>query len=149
MYGVEWSASSPGGFNQWQRAPNTHLTGDWLGPKGGLDYLGEERNLLLLLGIELRFLCRSARCVVTTPSKLSQLPFLGGKILRLFLYITLPDRVSLKARQRNILDRMASDINITMSLYVTSCILADRYQRFLWTVCLYHLPKLFVPWWRK
>jgi hypothetical protein len=82
------------------------------GPKGGLDCLKEERTLLLLLGIEPRFLCRPAPCAVT--------------IVRLFLSITLPDWVSLKERQSNILDRMASDINIMTSLYVTPCILADR-----------------------
>jgi hypothetical protein len=35
--GGEWSASRPGRFTQRERAPGTHCTGSWAGPRAGLD----------------------------------------------------------------------------------------------------------------
>jgi hypothetical protein len=37
--GGEWSASRPGCFTQWERAPGTHWIGGWLGP--GLDVVAK------------------------------------------------------------------------------------------------------------
>jgi hypothetical protein len=33
----EWSASLPGLFTPWERAPGTHLIGGWMGLRTGLD----------------------------------------------------------------------------------------------------------------
>jgi hypothetical protein len=37
LVGGEWSASRPGHFTPWERAPGTHWTGGWVGPRAGLD----------------------------------------------------------------------------------------------------------------
>jgi hypothetical protein len=37
LAGGEWSASHPCRFNPGERAPVTHLIGDWVYPKAGLD----------------------------------------------------------------------------------------------------------------
>jgi hypothetical protein len=34
--GGEWSASRPGRFTLWERAPSTHSIGDWVDPRAGL-----------------------------------------------------------------------------------------------------------------
>ena len=47
----------------WDKDPQYPLNG----PRSGLDCLGEERNILLLLGIEPRFLYRPVPCAGTTP----------------------------------------------------------------------------------
>jgi hypothetical protein len=41
--GGEWSASLSGRFTPGERTPGTHRIG-WVGPKGGLDAVGEEKN---------------------------------------------------------------------------------------------------------
>jgi hypothetical protein len=33
----DWSASHPGGFTPWGRAPAAHWIGVWVGPKASLD----------------------------------------------------------------------------------------------------------------
>jgi hypothetical protein len=45
--GGEWSASHPGRFNP--RAPGTHLIGDWMDPRFGLDDVEKEIYLFLFL----------------------------------------------------------------------------------------------------
>jgi len=35
--GAEWSASRPGDFIRWERAPGTHWIGGWVGPRADLD----------------------------------------------------------------------------------------------------------------
>jgi hypothetical protein len=40
----QWPASRPSGFTCRERAPTTHYTGDWVGPRAALD-TGEEKNL--------------------------------------------------------------------------------------------------------
>jgi hypothetical protein len=42
--GGEWSASHPGRFTSWERAPGTHWTGGWVGPRAGLDIV-EKRKI--------------------------------------------------------------------------------------------------------
>jgi hypothetical protein len=37
LYGGVWSASRPGFFTPRERAPCTHWTGGWVGPRTGLD----------------------------------------------------------------------------------------------------------------
>jgi hypothetical protein len=37
LVGGEWSASRPGHFNPWERAPFTHWIGCWVGPRADLD----------------------------------------------------------------------------------------------------------------
>jgi len=34
----EWSASRPGRFTLRERAPDTHWTGGWVGPRAGLGF---------------------------------------------------------------------------------------------------------------
>jgi hypothetical protein len=60
LVGVEWTASRPGRFTPWERAPGTHWIGGWVGPRAGLDDV-EKRKFLTLAGLELRPLCRPAR----------------------------------------------------------------------------------------
>jgi hypothetical protein len=59
LTGGEWSASRPGRFNPWERAPGTHWIG-WVDARAGLDDV-EKRKLLTLPGLELRSLGRPAR----------------------------------------------------------------------------------------
>jgi hypothetical protein len=48
LYGGEWSASRPGrAFTPGERTPDTHCTGDWVGPRAGLDT--EARGKILCL----------------------------------------------------------------------------------------------------
>jgi hypothetical protein len=56
----EWSVSRPDRFNPEERAPCTHWTGDWVGPRTGLDDV-ERRKILPLPGRELRPLGCPAR----------------------------------------------------------------------------------------
>jgi hypothetical protein len=51
--GGEWSVSRPGRFTPWERAAGTHLTGDSVGLRAGLDTV-EKRRILILAGIERR-----------------------------------------------------------------------------------------------
>jgi hypothetical protein len=51
--GCEWTASTPGPLTPGQRAHVTHWIGGWLDPKSCL-VSAEERQLLALLGLELR-----------------------------------------------------------------------------------------------
>jgi hypothetical protein len=37
LVGGEWSASRPGLFTPWERAPGTHWIEGWVGPRAGLD----------------------------------------------------------------------------------------------------------------
>jgi hypothetical protein len=50
----------PGRFTPGERAPCTHGTGDWVGPRTALDDV-ERRKILTLPGLELRLLGRPAR----------------------------------------------------------------------------------------
>jgi hypothetical protein len=59
LIGGEWSASRPGRFIPRERAPGTHWTGRWVGPRTGLDE-AEKRQFLNLPGLELRPLRRPA-----------------------------------------------------------------------------------------
>jgi hypothetical protein len=60
LVGGEWSASRPGRFTPWERAPGTHRIGSWMGPRVALDDM-EKRKFLILLWLELRPLVRPAR----------------------------------------------------------------------------------------
>jgi hypothetical protein len=60
LVGGEWSASRPGPFTTWERAPGTHLIGGWVGPRTDLDDV-EKRIFLTTPGLELRPLGRPAR----------------------------------------------------------------------------------------
>jgi hypothetical protein len=60
LAGDEWSASRPGHFTPWERAPGTHCIGGWVDPRVGLDDV-EKRKFLILAGLELRPLGRQAR----------------------------------------------------------------------------------------
>jgi hypothetical protein len=42
--GSEWSASRPGRFTPWERAPGTHWIRGWVGPWAGLDDVGRENS---------------------------------------------------------------------------------------------------------
>jgi hypothetical protein len=59
LIGDEWSASRPGRFIPWERAPSTHWIGGWVGPRTGLDGV-EKRKFLILPGLEFRTLHRPA-----------------------------------------------------------------------------------------
>jgi hypothetical protein len=51
LEGGEWSASRPGPrFTPGERAPGTHCTGGWVGPRAGMDTEGREKILCLCLG---------------------------------------------------------------------------------------------------
>jgi hypothetical protein len=60
LAGGEWSASRPGCFIPWERAPGTHWIGAWVGPRAGFDNV-EKWKFLTLPGLELRPLSRPAR----------------------------------------------------------------------------------------
>jgi hypothetical protein len=62
--GEEWSASRPGCFTPEEKVPSIHWMGTGMGgtPEMGLNAV--EKNLLPLLGIELRFLGRPPRRLV-------------------------------------------------------------------------------------
>jgi hypothetical protein len=62
-------AALPGG-----RSHSVNLLGNWVGPRAHFDVFGKEKNLLLLLEIEQRFLGRPARSFVAIPIKLFALP---------------------------------------------------------------------------
>jgi hypothetical protein len=47
----EWSVPRPGRFTPEERAPGTHCTGGWVGPRAGL-YDTEKRKFLTLPGLE-------------------------------------------------------------------------------------------------
>jgi hypothetical protein len=57
--GGEWSASRPGRFTPWERAPDTHWIEGRVGPRTDLDVV-EKRKVLPLPGLELRPLGHSA-----------------------------------------------------------------------------------------
>jgi hypothetical protein len=59
LLGGEWSASQPVRFTPEGRAPGTHWVGGWVGPRIGLDDLGN-RKILPLAGLEIRPLCSPA-----------------------------------------------------------------------------------------
>jgi hypothetical protein len=46
----EWSVSRPDRFTPGERAPSTHSTGGWVGPRAGLDNM-QNRIFLTLLGL--------------------------------------------------------------------------------------------------
>jgi hypothetical protein len=46
LVGHEWTASHPDRFTPWERAPDTHWIGGWVGPRTGLDDV-EKRKILL------------------------------------------------------------------------------------------------------
>jgi hypothetical protein len=50
--GGEWSASHPGLFTPWERAPSTHWIGGWVDPRAALNDV-EKRKLSTLLGLKL------------------------------------------------------------------------------------------------
>jgi hypothetical protein len=60
LVGGEWPASRPGRFTPGKRDPGTHLIGDCVDPRAGLDDV-KERKFLILLELELRPLSRLAR----------------------------------------------------------------------------------------
>jgi hypothetical protein len=60
LVGSEWSASRPGRFTFWERAPGTHWIGRWMGPRNSLDDV-EKRKFLTLPGLELRSFSSPAR----------------------------------------------------------------------------------------
>jgi hypothetical protein len=60
VVGGEWSASRPCHFNSGERTPTTHLIGDWVGPRAGLDDM-EKSKFFTLPRLELRPLVRPAR----------------------------------------------------------------------------------------
>jgi hypothetical protein len=55
----EWTALRFGRFTPGERAPGTHWTGGWIGPRTGLDDVG--RTFFTLPGLELRPFRRPAR----------------------------------------------------------------------------------------
>jgi hypothetical protein len=60
--GGEWSALCPGrAFTPGERTPGTHCTGDWVGPRAGLDTEDRGKILSPLPGIEPRSPGRPAR----------------------------------------------------------------------------------------
>jgi hypothetical protein len=60
LAGSERSASRPGRFTPWERAPGTHWIGGLLDPRAGLDDV-ENRKFMTLPGLELRHLGHPAR----------------------------------------------------------------------------------------
>jgi hypothetical protein len=44
--GGEWSTSCPGRFTPRERAPGTHRTGGWVGPRIGLDAVAKKKKSL-------------------------------------------------------------------------------------------------------
>jgi hypothetical protein len=42
----EWSASCPGSFPPWVKAPGTHWIGGWVDPRAGLNAVAKRENLL-------------------------------------------------------------------------------------------------------
>jgi hypothetical protein len=56
----EWSASRPGRFTPWERAPGIYWIRGWVDPRSGLDDL-EKRKFLTLPELELRHLSRPDR----------------------------------------------------------------------------------------
>jgi hypothetical protein len=50
--GVKWPDSRHGLFISWERTSGTHLTGGWVDPRAGLNYL-EKRKFMTLSGLEL------------------------------------------------------------------------------------------------
>jgi hypothetical protein len=60
LAGGEWSASRPGRFTPEERDPGTHWIGGWIGPRAGLDDMGNWK-FLPPSGLELRGLGRPAR----------------------------------------------------------------------------------------
>jgi hypothetical protein len=52
VVGGEWSASRLGHIAPRERAPGTHCTGSWVGPRAGLDNM-EKRKFLTLPELEL------------------------------------------------------------------------------------------------
>jgi hypothetical protein len=81
LVGSEWSTSRPDRFNTGERAPGTHWTGVWVGPRAGLDDV-EKRKFLTLPGLELRpavaqsVASRYTDCAIPPPSKHSTLAIL-------------------------------------------------------------------------
>jgi len=69
----EWLGSRPGCFTR-RKIPQCQLTRKLGGPQSSFWLCGKEKNLLLLLEIEPRFLERPARIFVTTPTELFPLP---------------------------------------------------------------------------
>jgi hypothetical protein len=59
LVGGEWSASRPGRFTSWERAPGTRWVGGWVAPSSDLDV--DKRKFLTLPELELRPLGRSVR----------------------------------------------------------------------------------------
>jgi hypothetical protein len=57
----EWSVSLPGRFTPGERAPDTHRTGSWEGPRAGLDGM-EKWKFLTLPGFEPLPHGRAAQC---------------------------------------------------------------------------------------
>jgi hypothetical protein len=53
LIGVEWSDSRTGRFTLEEISPGTPWTGDWVGPRAGLDAV-EGRKIFTLPGLELR-----------------------------------------------------------------------------------------------
>jgi hypothetical protein len=52
LCGGKLSASRPDRFTLRERAPGTHWTGGWMGPRGGVDDV-EKRKILPQLGLRL------------------------------------------------------------------------------------------------
>jgi hypothetical protein len=52
MVGDEWLASRLGRFTPGERVPGTHWLGDWVGPRTGLDDMGNRKFVTLINKIE-------------------------------------------------------------------------------------------------
>jgi hypothetical protein len=70
---MQWSVSCPGRFTPGDEFQGTHWIGDWVVPRDDLDSRGMENNLLIILGIKLRFLVLPARTLVPIPTELTRL----------------------------------------------------------------------------
>jgi hypothetical protein len=89
--GGEWSGSCPGSdLPPGKGPPGTHRTGDWVGPRGGLDTDTREKVLSLLLGIEPRSPRRPARSqtlILTDLHRLRPTYILKEMFMAIFLFL--------------------------------------------------------------
>jgi hypothetical protein len=80
LAGGEWSASHPGRFTPWERAPATHWIGGWVHPRAGQDDV-KKRRFLTLPGLELRPLGRPTLASRYSDYAIPGPPFLQGSCL--------------------------------------------------------------------
>jgi hypothetical protein len=77
-------------FTTGERTPGIHRTGDWVGPRAGLDTDTRERVLSLLLGIEPRSPRRPARSqtlILTDLHRLRPTYILKEMFMAIFLFL--------------------------------------------------------------